>query len=246
MRTGVCLILLVCGALVSRAQDPLADWIERALRPGADRAALRAELERLRAMRLDPAGLLFAEGLWLEPEQPREAARRYEEVLARYPKSPYAAHAQDRLLTYYAAQGRLDEVDRIARLRSAAVASAPLRASGSGKAESRADVGPGVRPEAAVASPEVGQAEGVRYTVQVAELADRAVADQLVRRLRNLGFTVQLVEAGSGGARTYRVWVGRFPNRAAAEQKFELIRNAVRAIQSDLSFSPQVQIIPLR
>jgi hypothetical protein len=40
--------------------------------------------------------------------------------------------------------------------------------------------------------------------------------------------------------------VGRFPNRAAAEQKFELIRNAVRAIQSDLSFSPQVQIIPLR
>ncbi|MCS7082500.1 MAG: SPOR domain-containing protein [Bacteroidetes bacterium] len=225
MKPLTSLLVLLVG---TSPQDPLATWIERALKPGADRAALRAELERLRVRGLDPAGLLFAEGLWWEPERPAEAARLYEQVLIRYGRSPYAAHAQDRLVAYYAAQGRLDEVDRIARLRSGGALAPP-----------QPNASTGFRSQAA-------SAPAAWYTVQAALLRDRAQAEQLVRRLRNLGFTVQLVESSSNPDRLYKVWVGRFPDRASAEQKFAMIRNAVRAIQSDLRFSGEPEIVPIR
>lgn len=54
------------------------------------------------------------------------------------------------------------------------------------------------------------------FVVQVLATADRGKADQLVRRLEAAGYAAFLSPAGNGAERTYRVRIGPFPTREAA------------------------------
>lgn len=63
-----------------------------------------------------------------------------------------------------------------------------------------------------------GTARPGTWVVQVHALRDRGVADALVRRLAGKGYPAFLVTPPAGAPAIYRVQVGRFTDRAEAEQ----------------------------
>lgn len=62
------------------------------------------------------------------------------------------------------------------------------------------------------------QAQPIAYTVQVAALTDQASATSLRRTLTQAGYPAYLVSVSSESQTVYRLRVGSFPNRDAAEE----------------------------
>jgi len=70
-----------------------------------------------------------------------------------------------------------------------------------------------------VAKPTTGLPPPV-FTVQVGSFRNRRKAEELAARMREQGVQVQVVEASVAGRTWYRVQVGRFDTRAAAEAHY--------------------------
>jgi DedD protein len=85
------------------------------------------------------------------------------------------------------------------------------------RAPSRREPAPPPAPAAAAADRTAGSARPGTWVVQVHALRDREVASQLVRRLAGKGYPAFLVAPASGAPAIYRVQVGRFTDRAEAE-----------------------------
>jgi rare lipoprotein A len=74
-----------------------------------------------------------------------------------------------------------------------------------------------------LSTPPGGPALGQRYFVQVGSFADAANAQRVGATLAQLYRDVRVVEAESGASRYYRVRMGAFMNRGAAEERARIV-----------------------
>jgi cell division septation protein DedD len=67
-----------------------------------------------------------------------------------------------------------------------------------------------------------------KYAVQVAAVAQRATANEVMARLRKLGLNATLVMVTAKGKTLYRVRVGAFPDQAAAWKATDIFRGPLK------------------
>ncbi len=77
-----------------------------------------------------------------------------------------------------------------------------------------------LKPSPSAPLPKPAQTAGgkLRYTIQLASYPDKALADEEVKNKKKQGYAAFVVAFNQGKSTWYRVRLGRFPNRDAAEK----------------------------
>ncbi len=77
-----------------------------------------------------------------------------------------------------------------------------------------------LKPSPSASLPKPAQTAGgkLRYTIQLAAYPDKALADEEVKNKKKQGYAAFVVAFNQGKSTWYRVRLGRFPNRDAAEK----------------------------
>ncbi len=163
-------------------------------------------------------GVFTGRVLWAPSKGPSPPARSPEPPRP----APAPAPPEDRELTFYR---ELKKPPETAAAGAAAKPHTPAAPEpGPGDTKQVSGDRPGTKPRPAADTAE--EARSARalpppvFTVQVGSFRNRRKAEELAARMREQGVQVEVVEASVAGRTWYRVQVGRFDTRAAAEAHY--------------------------
>ena len=197
--------------------------------PGAQRYFRRVALEYSFSPWADDALLRLAQIRYVSHD-PLGTVRAVERLRTDYPASPLLPTA-----AYWAARASVDLNDQDAAC--GWVSLGLSRTGGNVETVNQLRYFSGRCGDGVSADPQPSQGgqaappAGPLYRVQVVALSSRAAADEVAAGLRNLGYTVSIVE----DAGLYKVRAGAYPDRPPADE-------AVRAIRSRIGGQPFVVI----
>jgi hypothetical protein len=204
------LLLLFHGIALSQTEDPVHRMLAAVERGAID--SVRALLPELCQAYPKEAGYLYLTAI--TESDADQALRQYQTIVHSYPSSEWADDALLRLYQYHYAIGAYNTADQYLSRLETDYPTSPLLS------ETQA------RPTGQAAAPT--GSDPALYSVQVALLADRDQAEELLEKMRKLGYTGELRTKRVGEKAMTALWLGSFPSADAAKEFLKKLKNRHR------------------